>query len=143
MKILSSVLNCIFLFAVFFSFLLNFQISALAWDNSATNTQFEQSILPVRFIYLNNNDDVVKIFNNVTETNTAYILKFYREDTNSEVPISDSLLNNFKQLINKVDISQQGFIDIGQNNQNARQVIGPAVEFFNSPQGLQEIHTFI
>ena len=143
MKILSSVLNCIFLFAVFFSFLLNLQISALAWDNSSTNTQFEQSIFPVRFIYLNNNDDIVKVFNNVTETNTAYILKFYREDTNSEVPISDPLLNNFKQLINKVDISQQGFIDIGQNNQNARQVIGPAVEFFNSPQGLQEIHTFI
>lgn len=143
MKILSSVLNCIFLFAVFFSFLLNLRIPVQAWDNSSTNTQFQQSILPVRFIYLDENGNIIKIFNNVSELNTVYILKFYNDKTGVELPITKDLLDKFQILIDKVDMLQQGFFYTASLTQKQAQTITPHIELLNSPQGLQEIHTIL
>lgn len=143
MKIPSSVLNCIFLFAVFFSFLLNFQIPIRAWGNSSTNTQFQQSILPVRFIYVDDQEDIVKVFNNVVGSNTQYVIKFFNADNEQEIGVNPGLLSKYQEFINNVDISETGFSTSSLDNKTTSQDGRPMIELINSPQGLQEIHTII
>lgn len=132
---LSSVLNCIFSFTV-----LCFTIfSPPAVYAGNTFIDLEQSILPVRFIYLDSEQNIIKIWNNVGPFDRAYVIKFYTNT--SEIEIDQDLIERYTNLLSQIDPFKYGYISTNENNTSLLRQHEINLLIIND--GYEEIHTYI
>jgi hypothetical protein len=123
MKIISSFLNCIFSITLFCIPLLS-PSKTVAGDISINITQ---SILPVRFVYLNDKQQIINIWNNVTKKDKNYIIKFFIN--NREVKTDDNLMNIYIRFTSSID----------KNYANS----SPIIDVIKSNNSYEEIYTYI
>jgi hypothetical protein len=138
MKYLSSVLNCIFTFIFFCSFLPQNLYTVFAWNDN-THTKLTQTILPVRLIYLNDYSDVVKIWNNVKSNDDKFILKFIYLKNDEEITINDELILKYSKLLSTYNLMEFGWVNLGGNQLDQGTF---NVQVLNLNSNLVEIRTF-
>lgn len=93
------------------------------------SVNFSQSILPVKFVYLNDKKQIRKVWSNTRETDSVYVVKFFSDKDKKELAVEKKLLAKFK----KASIKQE----VNNNLQSLR------VDFIESEGSLEEIHTFV
>ncbi|NMA30026.1 MAG: hypothetical protein GX943_03155 [Candidatus Pacebacteria bacterium] len=111
----------------------------------AAELEFNQSILPVRFVYLDNNQQIQRIWNNAKIDDQQYILKFFNS-LNQEIAIVDeTLIKQYFLILKLTKPFEQGFIydrehPLEKNNVSDKQF---KVELRKSTFGIEEIYTYI
>jgi hypothetical protein len=68
------------------------------------------TILPVRFVYVDSEYQIVKIWNNVKKDDGKYGLKFYDEQTKKEIDGNDYIMAQFNSLLLQIDPFTEGLI---------------------------------
>ena len=140
---MSNIFNCLFSILVFCSLLIAPQTTVFA-AQSSTQTVFKQQILPVRFVYVDKQGNIDRIWNNAQEGDSMYVIKFFETGTNTEISQNKNLILQYVRLISKVSIFSQGNIFIaGLEIATIPTKINTIISFQDSLQGLQEIHTYI
>lgn len=111
---------------------------------SSTDVEFKLTILPVRFVYVNDLNEIIKIWNNVKENDRLYVLKFFKEDEKTEISENPLLKRKYLEVMKGLDAfkkgviySQEGITPRGNYAQRIK------VDFSNSSTGTEEIYTYI
>ena len=111
---------------------------------SSTDVEFKLTILPVRFVYVNDLNEIIKIWNNVKENDSLYVLKFFKEDEKTEISENPLLKRKYLEAMKGLDAfkkgviySQEGITPRGNYAQRMK------VDFSNSSTGIEEIYTYI
>jgi hypothetical protein len=112
----------LFVTAVFFVFNFNFA--------RAEKISFGQSILPVKFIYLDKYGNIEKIWTNIDESSEIYIMKFYKNNGASESLTTGENIQSYK----KVTINNNYFL--GDNFAELK------VDFLEKSGKFEEILTY-
>lgn len=68
---------------------------------SASEINMSQRILPVRFIYLNRNGGIEKVWSNVTDADSLYAIKFFDAKTQAEVSSNPKLVNDYQRVVSQ------------------------------------------
>jgi len=116
-----------------------------SFSSNSTNVTLSLKIIPVRFVYLNDNYEIVKIWNNVKEEDQVYALKFYKEDEKTELIVGDDVTAEYFEIVKETDIFKQGII----YTQDSQKVVQKnyarnlEIEFNNTSSGVEEIHTLM
>lgn len=97
-----------------------------AQANNSVN--FGQSILPVKFVYIDSKGKISRIWDNVGYADSAYVLKFFSENKNKEIEINENILTEF------------GDRSIRYEENNLKSL---SVDFFIKDNKLEEVRTFV
>jgi len=114
-------------------------------NSNTTTVTLSLKIIPVRFVYLNDEYEIVKIWNNVKEEDQVYALKFYKEDEKTELIVGDDVRAEYFEIVKETDIFKQGII-YTQNSEKGIQknyARNLEIDFNNTPAGIEEIHTLM
>lgn len=106
--------------------------------------RLKQSILPVRFVYLNSDGEIARIWNNVTQKDDFYAIKFYASGSKKEISPTGKNLSNYQELLDRRNCFQEGDIF----NYNQREPGGNhkeefKVDFIKRYKSIEEIHTYV
>lgn len=93
---------------------------------ASTNATMSQVILPVYFVYLEKDGKIDRVWNNVTEKDSAYAVKFFDKKTTQEIENNQELLALFMK----------------KNQEFASQKTDADVRFLQSKNGLEEVRTY-
>lgn len=115
----------VFFIGLFFVANLMFSISSA---EAKSNINFDQSIIPVKFVYLDKYGDIENIWSNVRNTDTVYVVKFFSKKYNKEVSMNDSYISEFKSNLSRVE------------NINKKTL---SVDFVKNGNVLEEVHTYV
>ncbi|HAS00256.1 MAG: hypothetical protein US57_C0004G0006 [Candidatus Moranbacteria bacterium GW2011_GWC2_37_73] len=94
---------------------------------AATSTTMSQSILPVRFVYLEKNGAIDSIWSNVTEKDSAYVVKFFDKEKN-EVSMQQRMILKYVEKSKETTVSRQSTQEI---------------KFVETKNGIEEIKTVV
>jgi len=111
-------------------------------SSNSANVTFSVTILPVRFVYVKNGQ-VVKIWNNTTENDTEYVLKFFDSENDKEVAQTDMLTIAYFEAIQGIDAFKQGTIFEKSTTTLVNNKESPNVKINYTSTGVEEVHTFI
>ena len=106
--------------------------------------EFKLTILPVRFVYVNDLNEIIKIWNNVKGNDRLYVLKFFKEDEKTEISENPLLKRKYLEAMKGLDAFKKGVIYSQEgikSKENYAQRI--KVDFSNSSTGTEEIYTYI
>jgi|GEM_PF-1945335 len=116
---------------------------AAAGSTVAENLNFSQSILPVRFVYLDNQNTIQRIWSNISPTDNLYMVKFINVKTQTEMGFSENVFNSYQDIMRKSN-SVSGLIvpsaviaSPAQNN-----FYNLAIDFIKTENSFEEVHTF-
>jgi hypothetical protein len=111
-------------------------------SSNRTNVTFSVTILPVRFVYVENGQ-IVKIWNNTTENDTEYVLKFLDYESNEELVETEQLTIAYFEAIQGIDVFEQGVIFERTSTTFVDNTRSSEVQFNYTATGVEEVHTFI
>ncbi|MDD5463529.1 MAG: hypothetical protein PHP62_00045 [Candidatus Moranbacteria bacterium] len=94
---------------------------------AATSATMSQSILPVRFVYLEKNGAIDSIWSNVTEKDSVYVVKFFDKEKN-EVSTEQAMLLKYVEKSKKATVSRQSTQE---------------TKFVKTNSGIEEIKTIV
>lgn len=94
-------------------------------DVQASGVQMSQSILPVKFVYLDKHDKINNVWTNVAENDNQYVLKFLHPDGKEEAASNSELVKLFVKKYQN------------PSNNNIEDV-----RFLQSKDGLEEVRTY-
>ncbi|HBI34133.1 MAG TPA: hypothetical protein DEA43_03030 [Candidatus Moranbacteria bacterium] len=94
---------------------------------AATNTTMSQSILPVRFVYLEKDGAIDSIWSNVTEKDSLYVVKFFDKEK-KEVLTQQSMLLKYVEKSKTATVSRQSTQE---------------TKFVKTDSGIEEIKTIV
>ena len=77
-------------------------------SSGSTDVNFVLTILPVRFVYVENNE-IIKIWNNVEKDDTQYVVKFL-DQNEKEITPSENLYSQYFNIIEELDVFKHGTI---------------------------------
>lgn len=77
----------------------------------ASNINFSQSILPVQFVYLDNDFSIDKIWSNISATDSQYVMKFF-DARQKEVLINNNLVSDYANFISVKESRQDIFTSV-------------------------------
>ena len=77
-------------------------------SSGSTDVNFVLTILPVRFVYVENNE-IIKIWNNVKKDDTQYVVKFL-DKNDKEITPSQTLYTQYFRIIEEINIFEHGTI---------------------------------
>jgi hypothetical protein len=102
------------------------------------------TIWPVRFIYLDEEENIVKIWNNVQTGHDVYILKVFDLKDNVELEIIGSVLIQYFEILKNVDIFAQGYIfDTHANGLENNENFSSDINVEYRMNYLEEIYTYL
>lgn len=93
----------------------------------AANTTMSQQILPVRFVYLEKDGSIERVWSNVTEKDAGYVVKFF-DKKQKEVSMDKKMILKYVEKSGEVAISRQST---------------QQVQFVESSYGIEEIKTVV
>lgn len=111
----------------------------------AAQLEFDQLILPVRFVYLDKNQQIIKIWNNTKVNDRQYVLKFFNFENKEILPTNQELIDQYFSILEKTNPFDKGFIfyqDTTTRNSSLSNK-GLKIELRESDLGLEEIYTYI
>lgn len=79
----------------------------MAGNAKAAELNFSQSILPVKLVYLAENEKVENIWSNVSENDNAYVVKFF-DPQQKEIKASLDILFDYQKKIDQTDNTSGG-----------------------------------
>lgn len=91
-KLVRKFFGFLILFSLFFNFL-------CVPKTEAANINFSMSILPVRFVYLDNKGEIEKIWSNVAENDSLYAIKFFNYNKKIELPENQEFMDKYFSYI--------------------------------------------
>lgn len=106
----------------FFAFGFLFPCSA-----EAANFNFSQSILPVRFVYLGENNEIEKIWSNISERDDVYAIKFFDYNLR-EMDFNEDFLYSFQKTL--------------EQEKTVSASMSIATNFIKSDSVLEEVRTY-
>jgi hypothetical protein len=112
---------------VVFVMLVSILLGVPAQSASAANTTMSQSILPVRFVYLQKDGNINRIWSNVTEKDEVYVVKFF-DEKKKEVPMDKKNILEYTQKSQTTIVSKQSTQEI---------------QFVAGSDGIEEIKTVV
>lgn len=104
----------------------------------AAGLSLNQSILPVKMVYLDSRDRVDSIWSNVSDSDTIYAVKFIRKKSNEEISMRQDILNRFQQESTK-NVSAYGWSGNGAGEKFSQL----SVNFVQKNDQLEEIRTYV
>lgn len=127
-------------FGILFATLLLFSFPA-APEARAANINFSMSILPVRFVYLDKRGEIEKIWSNVTENDSLYVIKYLDGRTRKELNVSEErIFKSYQTIINEVRLVD-GAVDAKRMAKNTTQS-NLSVDFIKNGNILEEVRTY-
>ncbi|MFA7628364.1 MAG: hypothetical protein WCY37_03075 [Candidatus Dojkabacteria bacterium] len=111
-------------------------------SSKSANVTFSVTILPVRFVYVESGQ-IVKIWNNTTENDTEYVLKFLDYESNEELVETEKLTIAYFEAIQGIDVFEQGVIFERTSTTFVDNTQSSEVQFNYTATGVEEVHTFI
>lgn len=117
-------------------FLLAANLLLVDFSEANSSVNFSQSILPVKFVYLDGKGGIKNIWSNVTEKDSLYIVKFLDEKNKTEVRTSENLMGNYQ----KIARTEKSFYS-GNAGQCSFDCL--AIDFVKSGEVLEEVHTVV
>lgn len=106
----------------------------------AANVSFGQSILPVRFVYLDKQGGIKNIWSNVSVNDKAYVVKFFDDKTKKEVSRNEKLLGEYQKSI--VRKEEQIFPDKELFAKTDKK-IQLSIDFIKKDNSLEEVQTIV
>lgn len=109
----------------------------------AANVNFSQSILPVRFVYINNQGNIEKIWSNISEKDDLYVVKCIDAKSQKEVSMNDKLLMSYQDMVKKSGtVSGTIFPDVTRNYFSQKDNYSVAVDFLKFNNYVEEVRTY-
>lgn len=111
-------------------------------DNEVKIT-FSFEILPVRFVYINEEGGITRIWNNTENKHQRYVLKFFKNDTEEEVEPSEKHLDSYYTIIQNTNNFYEGDIfDLALTTFTLDNSKDIDVKFLSDETGeITEVHT--
>lgn len=107
--------------------------------------KFNLAILPVRFVYLDEQKQISKIWNNTTINDQQYLLKFF-DSSNRELTVNNQqIIEQYFTILESTDPFDEGYIfdrEIKTYSSNTA-IQDLKIELKSSSLGLEEIYTYI
>lgn len=107
--------------------------------------EFNLAILPVRFVYLDEQKQISKIWNNTTINDQQYLLKFF-DSSNRELTVNNQqIIEQYFTILESTDPFDEGYIfdrEIKTYSSNVP-VQNLNIDLKSSSLGLEEIYTYI
>ena len=110
-----------------------------------TQVEFNLAILPVRFVYLDEQKQISKIWNNASINDQQYLLKFF-DSENREIKINNQqIIKQYFTILESTNPFDEGYIfDRESNKYSSNTAIQDLkIELKSSSFGLEEIYTYI
>jgi len=89
--------------------------------NNENSVTFTQAILPVRFVYVDEMGEIIRIWSNVKSTDTSYVLKFFKNEL--ELEKNENLLFSYYKTMEETIPYQQGLIYDTSMVRNALEIV--------------------
>ena len=105
----------------------------------AAELNFSQSILPVRFVYVQGGQ-IDRIWSNVSENDSAYVIKFFDTRTDREISVSADTINSYQEIVNKSRLVSGSVYATDVKDSTCQANL--AVDFVRSNNTLEEVHTY-
>jgi hypothetical protein len=107
----------------------------------AAEVHFGQSILPVRFVYLDHNGQITKIWSNVSEKDSVYIIKYFDEKSQKEVALeSNNVFNSYQNIIDQTQLISGSVSAADMKGDTVQDNL--AIDFVKINNTVEEIHTY-
>lgn len=117
-----------------------FFCSISASQVQAANVSFGQSILPVRFVYLDKRGEIKDIWSNISSKDGAYVVKFFDNKTKKEIGLNEKLLGDYQKNIAQNE--RQNFIDKALLAKSGKKV-QLSIDFIKKDNLLEEVRTVV
>lgn len=111
------------------------------YSAKAANLNFSQSILPVRFVYLGKNNEIEKIWSNVSEKDSIYVIKFFN-DKRGEVSINERALISYQETVKREQTSMSALPNGQAGSRQGSALANVAVDFLKTGGILEEVRTY-
>lgn len=111
-------------------------------SNNQTNVEFKLTILPVRFVYIEDGE-IVKIWNNTKENDSRYALKFFDYRTEEEINPTNTMYATYNQLITQLNVFSEGIIFEKGQTVTTDEKITWDIQMSYTSKGSEEVHTYI
>jgi len=144
-KLIRALLPPIFLIATLPQPIASIKSSNFISGIRASDVNFQQAILSVRFVYLDNQQNIVKIYNNAKLTDFQYLLKFFASSGQEMAVINQELLDQYLQILEVIDPFSEGFIFTQENQFVQQESLDKTfeIDLRHDNLGLKEIYTYI
>jgi hypothetical protein len=110
---------------------------------SADNINFSQSILPVRFIYLNNSGSIEKIWSNISDGDNLYVVKCIDSKSQKEINMNENIFGNYQSMIEKSGtVSGTIFPNVTKSYFAQNNNYNIAIDFVKNNNYIEEVHTY-
>jgi hypothetical protein len=129
-------------------------LSVLAWvlcfggfllpkNVSADNINFSQSILPVRFVYLNKSGSIEKIWSNISGKDSLYVVKCIDSKSQNEISMNENVLVSYQDMVKRSGaVSGTIFPNMAENYFSQKNEYSIAIDFIKSNNYIEEVHTY-
>lgn len=107
--------------------------------------KFNLAILPVRFVYLDEQKQISKIWNNTTINDQQYLLKFF-DSSNRELTVNNQqIIEQYFKILESTNPFAEGYIfDRASTKYSSNTAIQDfKIELKSNSLGLEEIYTYI
>lgn len=110
----------------------------------AQEMRFSQSILPVRFVYLDGRGEIERIWSNVSAKDDLYVIKFFAFSRREIKPTSENV-GGYRKIIQSANVgfTEANIFERGKFFEDNRGVVAPEVEFVQKDASIEEIHTYV
>jgi len=112
----------------------------LAKDVEASNVSFGQRILPVRFVYLDNEGAIKNIWSNISAKDSLYVVKFFDEKTKKEVRADEGLFERYRTSVKD---DQEGSIVSKAFKGENKYFTQVSIDFVKKEGVFEEIQTIV
>ena len=112
----------------FWFFLLFLSLFFSNSSNAFSNVSLNQSILPVKFVYLDVSGKIDDIWSNVAETDSLYVVKFMDAKRKTKIETNERLLGAYQEKIKQENNFSSGSLTI---------------DFVNNGKILEEVRTYV
>ena len=117
----------------------NFFLPSLA---NAQVVNFSQSILPVRFVYLDNQNEIQKIWSNVSSDDSLYVVKFLNQKSQKEIKMNSNIFGDYQNMIRRSKLMSGELLASSLNSYNKGNSRSLSVDFIQDKNSIEEVHTY-
>jgi hypothetical protein len=91
--------------ALVLSLVFSFLVTLFPYSSAqAAKVTFKQSILPVHFVYLNKGGAVKRIWSNVTDEDSVYVVKYFDDKSQQEIAPSKKAIEKYHDMVQAGDV---------------------------------------
>lgn len=124
------------IWVLFFAILLGFfRVNSASAE---TGISMSQSILPVRFVYLDKKSDIENIWSNISATDSLYVVKFFDNKTKQEIVPGKEIFDKYEKSVSQ---DKKFTLNKQSDGANKKEIEYLSVDFVRKNNVIEEVQT--